>query len=81
MEKKLPSSPNRKNQRQRQFSAYAEYSGMAIQMMVVIGLCVFAGLKLDQRLDLAFPAFTVGLTLLGVILAMVMVIIKVMRPK
>jgi hypothetical protein len=54
---------------------------MAIQMLVVIGLGVFGGIKLDQHIDLGFPVFTVGLTLLAVILAMVMIIVKVLRER
>lgn len=62
-------------------NSYLEYSGLTFQMLVVIGLGVWGGMKLDQRIELGFPAFTVGLTLLSVIVAMVMVILKVMRSK
>jgi hypothetical protein len=33
------------------------YSGMAIQFLVVIGLMVFAGLKVDNYLEVSFPVF------------------------
>ncbi len=33
------------------------YSGMAAQFLVVIGLMVFAGLKLDNYLGVSFPVF------------------------
>jgi len=50
-------------------------------MALVIGLGVWAGVKLDDRLSMRFPAFTVGLSLFAVIIAMVMVILKVTRSK
>jgi len=33
------------------------YSGMAAQFLVVIGLMVFAGLKVDNYLAVSFPVF------------------------
>jgi hypothetical protein len=33
------------------------YSGMAAQFLVVIGLMVFAGLKVDNYLGVSFPVF------------------------
>lgn len=77
MEKEPRSSPGRSSQRP--FNAYAEYSGLAIQMMVVILVGVFGGIKLDRFTDLSFPVFTVGLTVIAVIISMVMVVLKVMR--
>jgi len=74
-------SPHDRNQRARPSKAYAEYSGLAIQMALVIGLGVWAGVKLDDRLSMRFPAFTVGLSLFAVIIAMVMVILKVTHSK
>ncbi len=47
----------------------ARYSGMAFQMVIIIGLGVFGGLKLDRWLHTRFPAFTVGLSFLAVLLA------------
>jgi hypothetical protein len=54
---------------------------MAIQMILVIGLGVFGGVKLDQRVHASFPVFTLSLTLLAVGIAMAMIILKVMRSK
>ena len=51
-------------------TSYAKYSGMAIQMIVIILAGVFAGRKLDQVLATKFPVFTLILTLLSVCLAM-----------
>ena len=37
---------------------YARYSSMVFQLAAVIGLGVWGGRKLDQYLELKFPAFT-----------------------
>lgn len=56
------------------YNAYLKYSGMAFQMFAMIGLCVWAGLELDAYLALEFPIFTLILSLLGTIGAMVVMI-------
>lgn len=61
-----PQKPNAK----KQLNDYARYSGMAVQMIAIILLGVWGGIKLDQVLSLKFPAFTLTLTLLSVFLAM-----------
>jgi hypothetical protein len=37
--------------------AYLRYAGMGMQMVVVMGICTWAGLQLDRRLELRFPVF------------------------
>lgn len=48
--------------------SYLQYSVMAFEMLAVIGLGVFIGVKLDKWLDLKFPVFTIvlGLLFLGI---------------
>jgi len=48
---------------------YARYSGMAVQMIAIILIGVFGGIKLDEVLSLKFPVFTLVLTLLSVFLS------------
>ncbi|MGB4655716.1 MAG: AtpZ/AtpI family protein [Bacteroidales bacterium] len=45
---------------------YAKYSSLALQMIIIIGIGCFAGIKLDKWLDINFPIFTVSLTLFAV---------------
>jgi len=59
--------PNKKEKNK--FKAYAKYSNIAIQMMVIIVLGTFAGFKLDEYLHLKFPIFTLVLALGSVALA------------
>ncbi|MBP5711023.1 MAG: AtpZ/AtpI family protein [Bacteroidales bacterium] len=58
---------------------YAHYSGLAVQMAVIIALSTVGGLKLDGLTDLK-PLFTVVCSLAGVALAMY-VVIKDFTPK
>ena len=55
-------------------SALARFSGIAVQMVAIIGLSAWAGVWLDGHFQPKTPWFTIGLTLAGVTLAMVQVI-------
>lgn len=48
---------------------YIRYSGIAFQMIAIILIGVFGGLKLDKLLSLKFPVFTLLLITLALILA------------
>ncbi len=49
--------------------SYAKYTGIAIQMVVIIVVMTFAGVKLDSRRASDIPVFTIILSLLGVFAA------------
>lgn len=63
------SEPDSKLPPKKQLEFYARYSSLALQMLVIIGLGVFAGVKLDEWLHLGFPVFTLVLSVLSVILS------------
>jgi len=42
---------------------------MAFQMLIIIGIGVLGGIKIDDWLHMRFPLFTVVLSLVAVILA------------
>jgi F0F1-type ATP synthase assembly protein I len=46
-------------------SNYAKYSNLAFQMIAIILIGVFGGIKIDHWLTLNFPLFTVILSLLA----------------
>ncbi|MBX7225217.1 MAG: AtpZ/AtpI family protein [Chitinophagales bacterium] len=54
----------------KQTTSYLQYSGLAFEMLAVIGLGVFIGVKLDKWLNLKFPACTIILGLLFLALSM-----------
>ncbi|NOR86436.1 MAG: hypothetical protein GQ527_02385 [Bacteroidales bacterium] len=49
--------------------AYAKYSNMAFQMMAIILLGTFGGVKLDEFIPWNFPIFTIILALISVSIA------------
>jgi len=49
-----------------QFNNYAKYSSLAIQMIVIILVGVFGGLKLDEYLNFKIPVFTATLSVIAV---------------
>ena len=54
---------------------YARYTGIAFQMMAVMGISAWLGLKTDEFFDLQFPAFT----LTFIIAALGLVLYKIVR--
>jgi F0F1-type ATP synthase assembly protein I len=61
-------SPLRKKHRQtqEQFNAYAKYSALAIQMMLIISVGTYGGFCLDKYFGWNFPAFMLVFSLLSV---------------
>jgi F0F1-type ATP synthase assembly protein I len=49
--------------------AYARYSGLAFQMIIIILGTTWIGTKLDKLFDWGTPVFTIVLSLLGVFTA------------
>ena len=48
---------------------YLKYSAMSFQMMAIILLFTWGGIKIDHYLELKFPAFTLLLCLLSIVAA------------
>lgn len=59
-------------------NTYARYSGLAFEMLFIIGAGVFGGIKLDEVLDTS-PIFTAILSLFGVILAIYFAVKDLLR--
>lgn len=62
--------PENQSKKQRQFSAYAKYSGLAIQMGVAIGFFTWLGTYLDESQSNEKPIWTIILSLLGIAVAL-----------
>jgi F0F1-type ATP synthase assembly protein I len=60
---------------------YAKYSAMATQMMAIILIGTFGGVKLDKYLGLKTPIFTLVLTLLSIFLAIYFAIKDFLKKK
>lgn len=52
-------------QNRSQLNSYIKYSGLAFQMIAVMGLAVWGGMKLDDAVGNKFPAFMIILSLLA----------------
>ncbi|MBO4741636.1 MAG: AtpZ/AtpI family protein [Bacteroidales bacterium] len=44
---------------------YAEYSALGMEMVVIVLVCVFIGVKLDEWAPLELPLFTLLFTAIG----------------
>ncbi len=51
------------------FRDYARYSNMAFQMIIIILVTTWGGIKLDKLFELSTPVFTIVLSLFGVFAA------------
>lgn len=47
----------------KQFNTYIKYSGLAMQLVITIGVAGWLGHKLDNYLDLNFPLFILIFTI------------------
>ena len=65
---------NPKRQENKGLNDYAKYSAIAFQMVAIIALTTWGGIKLDKLAGFEKPVFTVILSLLGVFAAIYTVI-------
>ncbi len=65
----MPNLQMKKNKPEKNLNAYVKYSSLAIQMGVIIGLGMFAGVQLDKLIPWRFPLFTLIFSLSSVALA------------
>lgn len=66
-----------KSQKKKQIDTYIRFSGIAFQMIAVIGIFSYFGVWLDKKFPNSYSLNTVIFSLVGVILAMYLVIKKV----
>ena len=60
-----------------QLNSYARFSGIGFQMIVIIGLGVYSGIKLDENYPNEYSLFTIILSLLSIGIALYSVIRQV----
>lgn len=58
---------------------YLEFINIATQMGIIIAAGVFAGVWLDSKYPNEYSVFTIGISLLGVFIALFMVINRVIQ--
>lgn len=65
---------NLKENKKKPLKNWLFFSGIALQMLIVIGGSVWLGIYLDEYRATNFPIFTLALSLLGVFVALYQVI-------
>lgn len=60
---------NKQNNPKQQLNNYAKYSSMAIQMIAIILIGTYGGVKLDEHLELNNQIFTIILSLFSTVAA------------
>jgi len=63
----------------RPMNAYAKYTGLGFQMIVIIGGFTYAGYKIDQSAQHQVRWVTAILSLIGVFIALYVVIVSLKR--
>lgn len=66
---------------QKQLNAYAKYSGLGLQMALIIGGGCYGGYKLDEYFKTEKPIFTIILSLVSIALAMYVVLKDFIKPQ
>lgn len=74
---KEPKPKKSKQKPTNRLNAYAKFSGVAFQMIAIIGLGTYGGVKLDEKYPNEHSLFTIILSLASVAIAMYYVIKQV----
>ena len=61
-----PNKPSQDGNEDRRPSAFAQYSGIGIQMLGTIGIGVYTGMKIDEWQGNQLPGWTIGLSLFAI---------------
>lgn len=59
--------PNKLQKPKKKLDDFIRYSSLAFEMITIMGLGTYAGVKIDKWLELSFPIFTFILMILAVI--------------
>lgn len=70
---------NKASSEKGKLQSYLKYSGLAFQMLLVLGLAAYGGMKLDAYVHNTNPWFTIVFMLLGVIGSIYQIIVSVMK--
>ncbi len=69
-----------KKENEKPFNAYAKYSGLGLQMGLIIGGGSYGGFKLDEHYANKTPVFTIILSLLSIALSMYILLKDFIKP-
>ncbi|WP_209319759.1 AtpZ/AtpI family protein [Ancylomarina longa] len=80
MSKKNKDTENSFSKKKKQLDGVLRYSGLAFQMMAIILVVLYAGIKLDQYLGNEFPLFTIIGAIGGVFLSLYFALRDLLKP-
>ena len=60
-----------------QLNKYARFSGMAFEMIAIIGVGTYFGIKLDQKFPNEYNLYSVALSFTSVIIALIFIIRRI----
>jgi len=69
------------SKKKKQLDGVLRYSGLAFQMMAIILVVLYAGIRLDRYLANEFPWFTIIGAIGGVFLSLYFVLRDLLKPK
>ena len=70
-----------KPDKQKPLNSYSKYSGLAMQMGLIIGGGCYGGFKLDEYYKNTTPIFTIILSLVSIAIAMYIVLKDFIKPE
>lgn len=70
---------NNQEEKKKPLKNWMYFSGIALQMLIIIGGSIWLGIYIDDNRKAEFPLFTVVFSLLGVFVALIQVITSLKR--
>jgi hypothetical protein len=72
-------SPKKAESKKKALNAYGRYSSLAIQIVIVVIVFAWLGMKLDEVMEAETPGWTAGLTGVGIISALYYLYVSVTK--
>jgi len=63
----------KKQEEKQPLNAYVKYSSLAFQMIAIITIFSFIGVKVDENQEMSTPIYTAAFSLVGVIISFVII--------
>ncbi|MPQ48550.1 hypothetical protein GCQ56_16215 [Marinifilum sp. N1E240] len=78
---KRKNKSDKEDSKKKQFTGVLKYSGLAFQMITIILIVLYGGMKLDEYLENEFPLFTFLGAISGVVLSLYVVLKDLLNKK
>lgn len=65
----------------KKYNELMQYAGLATQWLVMLGLALWLGIKIDERISEKSRAFTIALPLLSLTVSLWLLVRKFNKPK